>query len=235
MVPASERRRRLRSQHVFTPAPAAARALFFGPAHRLSRVASTRFYCFGSVHRFRVPRVHASAPRLQSSSRLCTVQSLFFAIYTARPHMILLPRHRMLLHNWARRTVSTRYPRHTGHAIPAYSATLPSVNPFCCLAPLYDGTTRNSFGTQRHFEFANTANLLLGLCSGTTFLCPIFERNMDSTHAQIIRHSMARGATCLISHDALLGTISDSSAQLSLSTVGFGTLSPRTLFCPQYQ
>ena len=112
------------------------------------------------------------------------VQPLFFAIYTARPHMILLPRHRMRLHKWARSyhaqmgpqlprthaTQSTAY----GHAILAYSATL----------LLRTQIPRTSFklGTLLWDNF-------YALSSSATW----------STHAQFIRHSMARGATRLIS------------------------------------
>ena len=162
-MPASERRRRLRSQHVFTPAPAAARALFFGPAFHV------------------LPLLRFSA-QIQSATGSCfrTATSVEQQIMH-RAVIVLRDLHGQTAHDSASKAPDSfaqlspphsfhaRYPRHTEHAIPAYPATLPSVNPFCCLAPLHDGTTRNSLGTQRHFEFANTANLLLGLCSGTTF------------------------------------------------------------------
>ena len=116
-----------------TPATAAARALFFGPAHRLSRVASTRFYCFGSVHRFRLPRVHASATTVEQ-------QIMHRAVFVRRDlhdQAAVLPRHTgcfctigpaaQLLRT---QSTDTRYLH--------IRSMLPSANPFCCLAPLHD-------------------------------------------------------------------------------------------------
>ena len=113
-----------------------------------------------------------------------------------RPGRCASKAHRMLLYNWARRTASTHAIH--GHAILAYSVHAafcePILLPGTASRP---GTTRNSFGTQWHFELANTTNLLLDSALGQP-LCLTFERNMV-THAQFIRHSMARGATRLIS------------------------------------